>query len=61
MVKLQNVRGTNDLYGEDKRKAETVIATAEKTVEKYGFEVRKVCGFGKKREMIQAQKIKNNR
>ena len=38
MVKLQNVRGTNDLYGEDKRKAKTVIATAEKTVEKYGFE-----------------------
>lgn len=38
MAKLQNVRGTNDLYGEDKRKAKTVIATAEKTVEKYGFE-----------------------
>jgi len=38
MVKLQNVRGTNDLYGEDKRKAKSVIATAEKTVEKYGFE-----------------------
>ena len=38
MVKLQNVRGTNDLYGDDKRKAKTVIATAEKTVERYGFE-----------------------
>ena len=38
MVKLQNVRVTNDLYGEDKRKAKTVIAVGEKTVEKYGFE-----------------------
>ncbi len=38
MVKLQNVRGTNDLFGEEKRKAVKVVSTAAKTVEKYGFE-----------------------
>ena len=38
MVKIQNVRGTYDLYGKAKRKAKKVIATGSATVEKYGFE-----------------------
>lgn len=38
MAKLQNVRGTNDLFGEEKRKAKKVIQTGAQTVEKYGFE-----------------------
>ena len=38
MVKIQNVRGTYDLYGTPKRKAKRVIDLASKTVEKYGFE-----------------------
>ncbi len=38
MTKLQNVRGTYDLYGAAKRKNKKVIATAAATVEKYGFE-----------------------
>ncbi|MBR1604580.1 MAG: histidine--tRNA ligase [Alphaproteobacteria bacterium] len=38
MAKIQNVRGTYDLYGEAKRKAKKVIATGSATVEKYGFE-----------------------
>ena len=38
MEKIQNVRGTYDLYGAAKRKAKKVIATASAVVEKYGFE-----------------------
>ena len=38
MEKLQNVRGTYDLYGAAKRKAKKVIETASKVAEKYGFE-----------------------
>ncbi len=38
MEKIQNVRGTYDLYGVAKRKAKKVIATASAVVEKYGFE-----------------------
>ena len=38
MEKLQNVRGTYDLYGTAKRKAKKVIATASEVVEKYGFD-----------------------
>ena len=38
MAKLQNVRGTYDLYGTAKRKIKKVIATASEVVEKYGFE-----------------------
>ncbi|HCU58651.1 MAG TPA: histidine--tRNA ligase [Alphaproteobacteria bacterium] len=38
MTKMQNVRGTYDLYGEAKRKAKKVIELASKTAEKYGFE-----------------------
>lgn len=38
MSKIQNVRGTYDLYGEAKRKAKKVIAVGSNTVEKYGFE-----------------------
>ena len=38
MSKIQNVRGTYDLYGEAKRKAKKVIAVGSSTVEKYGFE-----------------------
>jgi len=38
MVKIQNVRGTYDLYGPAKRKAKRVVELASKTVEKYGFE-----------------------
>lgn len=38
MAKLQNVRGTYDLYGAAKRKVKKVISTAAEVVEKYGFE-----------------------
>lgn len=38
MAKVQNVRGTYDLYGTAKRKAKKVVAIASDTVEKYGFE-----------------------
>ena len=38
MSKMQNVRGTYDLYGEAKRKAKRVIAEGSKIVEKYSFE-----------------------
>ena len=38
MSKMQNVRGTYDLYGTPKRKAKKVVELASKTVEKYGFE-----------------------
>jgi len=38
MSKMQNVRGTYDLYGTPKRKAKKVIELASHTVEKYGFE-----------------------
>lgn len=38
MAKMQNVRGTNDLYGEAKRKMKKVIATGNSVVEKYGFD-----------------------
>ena len=38
MSKIQNVRGTYDLYGTAKRKAKKVIELASKTVENFGFE-----------------------
>lgn len=38
MTKIQNVRGTYDLYGDAKRKAKKVISVGSSTVEKYGFE-----------------------
>lgn len=38
MSKMQNVRGTYDLYGEAKRKAKKVVAVGSQIVEKYGFE-----------------------
>ena len=38
MAKIQNVRGTYDVYGETKRKMKKVIATGSDVVEKYGFE-----------------------
>lgn len=38
MAKLQNVRGTYDLYGLAKKKAKKVIKTASEVVEKYGFD-----------------------
>lgn len=38
MVKLQNVRGTYDLYGEAKRKMKKVTSVASEIVENYGFE-----------------------
>ena len=38
MTKIQNVRGTYDLYGENKRKAKKVIQIGSQIVEKYGFE-----------------------
>lgn len=38
MTKIQNVRGTYDLYGAAKRKTKKVISTASSVVEKYGFE-----------------------
>ncbi|MBO4285685.1 MAG: histidine--tRNA ligase [Alphaproteobacteria bacterium] len=37
-MKIQNVRGTYDLYGDAKRKAKKVVEIASQTVEKYGFE-----------------------
>lgn len=38
MAKIQNVRGTYDVYGETKRKMKKVIAAGSEVVEKYGFE-----------------------
>ncbi len=38
MLKVQNVRGTYDLYGSAKRKAKHVIALGSDVVETYGFE-----------------------
>lgn len=38
MSKIQNVRGTYDLYGQAKRKAKKVVEEASRVVEKYGFE-----------------------
>lgn len=38
MAKLQNVRGTYDLYGDAKRKMKKVVVTGSSVVEKYGFE-----------------------
>lgn len=38
MAKLQNVRGTYDLYGEAKRKMKKVVSEGAAVVEKYGFE-----------------------
>lgn len=38
MAKIQNVRGTYDVYGETKRKMKKVIADASEVAEKYGFE-----------------------
>jgi histidyl-tRNA synthetase len=38
MEKVQCVRGTYDLYGDAKRKMNTVVSTGAKVVEKYGFE-----------------------
>lgn len=38
MAKLQNVRGTYDLYGEAKRKMKKVTSVGSAVVEKYGFE-----------------------
>lgn len=38
MAKLQNVRGTYDLYGEAKRKMKKVTSVGSEVVEKYGFE-----------------------
>lgn len=38
MAKLQNVRGTYDLYGEAKRKMKKVTSVASEIVENYGFE-----------------------
>lgn len=38
MAKLQNVRGTYDLYGEAKRKMKKVVSVGASVVEKYGFE-----------------------
>lgn len=38
MAKVQNVRGTYDLYGAAKRKMKKVVATGSAVVEKYGFE-----------------------
>ena len=38
MTKVQNVRGTYDLYGAAKRKMKKVVATGSAVVEKYGFE-----------------------
>ncbi|MBQ7659539.1 MAG: histidine--tRNA ligase [Alphaproteobacteria bacterium] len=37
-MKIQNVRGTYDLYGDAKRKAKKVVEIASQMVEKYGFE-----------------------
>lgn len=38
MAKIQNVRGTYDLYGQAKRKVKKVITNASVIAEKYGFE-----------------------
>lgn len=38
MAKIQNVRGTYDVYGETKRKMKKVVSTGAEVVEKYGFE-----------------------
>lgn len=38
MAKIQNVRGTYDVYGKTKRKMKKVIAAGSEVVEKYGFE-----------------------
>lgn len=38
MLKVQNVRGTYDLYGDAKRKTKKVIETGSRMVERYGFE-----------------------
>lgn len=38
MAKIQNVRGTYDVYGENKRKMKKVVSTGSEVVEKYGFE-----------------------
>ena len=38
MAKIQTVRGTYDVYGEQKSKMKKVVATAQSVVEKYGFE-----------------------
>ncbi len=38
MAKIQNVRGTYDVYGETKRKMKKVVATGSEVVEKYGFD-----------------------
>ncbi len=38
MAKIQNVRGTYDVYGETKRKMKKVVSTGSEVVEKYGFE-----------------------
>ena len=38
MEKVQNVRGTYDLYGDAKRKTKQVTRVGESVVEKYGFE-----------------------
>lgn len=38
MSKVQNVRGTYDLYGAAKRKMKKVVEEASSVVEKYGFE-----------------------
>lgn len=38
MAKMQTVRGTNDLYGEAKRKMKKVVATGSAVVERYGFD-----------------------
>lgn len=38
MAKMQNVRGTYDLYGPAKKKTKYVAAAAAEIVEKYGFE-----------------------
>ena len=38
MAKIQNVRGTYDLYGEAKKKTKQVTRIGESVVEKYGFE-----------------------
>ena len=38
MRNVRSVRGTYDLYGENKRKVKQVILEGSKIVEKYGFE-----------------------
>lgn len=41
MAKLQNVRGTYDLYGEAKRKMKKVTSVGSEVVEKYGLKKSK--------------------